>query len=57
MTEPTSTKPNPKPNKLSTASAFLSKPAASPMGLVNFRPQTSRPNIVGSGRFSLGTKP
>nr|GLL42422.1 hypothetical protein WN51_01485 [Ipomoea trifida] len=57
VTEPTSTNPKPNPSKPSTASAFLSKPAARPKGFENLLPQTSRPNIVGSGLFSLGTHP
>ena len=57
VTEPTSTKPKPKASNPSTASAFLSKPAARPMGLENFLPQTSSPIFDGSGLFSLGTQP
>lgn len=57
VTEPTSTKPKPIANRPSIASAFLSKPAARPMGFENFLPQTSILKFVGSGRFSLGTQP
>ncbi len=57
VTDPTSTKPKPNPNNPSTASAFLSKPAASPTGFANERPQTSSSRTSGSGRVSRGTSP
>lgn len=57
VTDPISTKPKPNPSNPSTASAFLSKPAARPIGLVNFFPQTSIPIIGWSGLFSTGTHP
>ena len=53
VTEPTSIKLKPKPSNPSTASTFLSKPAARPTGLENSLPQTPSPRIDWSGLFSL----
>jgi len=57
VTVPVSMKPKPNRSMASGTSAFLSKPAASPIGLGNSHPQSAIPRLGGSGPAAGGAIP